>query len=123
MQWQKLTSKQENNTSSCRGIDIVAIFQWSVGAHGVAEDEDQDSRNNVSPRDFPVSTQLDAEHEFNVADKPVESVNPADANRFDSGHQENDETATKVIDNVQHDQSTLQWHIKVIIHFSYIFIE
>jgi hypothetical protein len=100
------------HTGSCRGIDVVAISQWRVGGHGVTEDENQDSRNDVSPGQFPVRPQFDFQHEFNVVNESVKAVNPADADRLDDNHQINNKIASQCANNVHNNQATLYIQMK-----------
>ena len=96
--------KRLNTCSNCR-VDVIAFFQRLIGGHGVAEDEDEHGGDDVSPGDLPISVEFDAQHEFNVANESIESVDPADADSFDGGHEEDDETAAEIIDDIQDEQT------------------
>ena len=82
-------------------------MQRLVRCHGVAEDEYQNGRNDVGPRQFPVPVEFESEHELNVADDPVEPVNPANANRLDDDEHVDDKVAAESADNVHDDQASL----------------
>ena len=63
--------------------DVIVLLQRLVRNHRVSEDEDEYDGHDVGPRDLPVATQADAQHEFYVQGEPVQAVDPADANHLD----------------------------------------
>lgn len=100
--------RKTKDTCSSRRVDVIAFFQRRIRCHRITKDEDQHGRYDIGPGDLPVSVQFNTQHELNVTHESVETVDPTNANSFNSGHQENDETTAKVIDDIQYDQTTLK---------------
>ena len=66
-------------------VDVAAICERLVGRNGVAEDGDERGGYEVGPADLPVDTQLNAQHELDVVDEPVQAVHPAHSHRLYRG--------------------------------------
>lgn len=83
------------------GVELTLVSQWCVGCHRVDKDPKQGKRSEETPTELPIDANGDVEHELDVLDELLQTVDPGNTNSLNHGKEEYDEPPSKEINKTK----------------------